>query len=164
MARCESYDLGECTWGVCQLASWLPEGLGDAGDWAADGAAAGLQVIGYPVPGAVVVYGRGNGYSDRGHVALVTQVYGPNSFAVREMNFIKWDTYDERVSNAYDAIAFLLPPGAIPGLGGGAAESGGGAGLPSVEVAWTWAAGVLNDVVPALRDQLSGFLGVLRGL
>jgi len=117
-----------------------------------------------PQPGAVVVYAAGDGYSEFGHVGLVTEVYSNDSFLVREMNFTAWNQYDLRVSNRYDVEAWLLAPGTVPGLGGGSAEAGGGAGLPDVETAWTWAAGVLNDTLPGLSDQFNGFLSVLRSL
>jgi surface antigen len=40
-----------------------------------------------PKPGAIVVWGPGNGYSYYGHVAYVVSVVSPTNFYVDEANF-----------------------------------------------------------------------------
>lgn len=167
MGRCDTYDLGECTWGVCEAAGWVPEQLGNATDWAGNAAAQGFQLTLTPTVGSVVVYAAGGGYSDFGHVGLVSAVYGPDSFLVHEMNFAAWDVYDDRVSNLGDVEAFILPPGVGPGLGGGAGVTGGGPGsADDVRIAWgglqDWLnQGARDDVarlqaVVSLAQQLGG--------
>lgn len=159
MARCDSYLFGECTWGVCQLVPWAPEGLGNAGDWVAGAAAAGFTITTEPQVGAIVVYAAGDGYSDYGHVGEVIRVYSPTSFRVREMNFIAWDTYDERDSSTYDVAGFILPPGSYVAPGGGSADSGGGYGSEAAAQAWASLAGWWN----ADGGGLSNFLRWLQG-
>jgi len=117
MARCDTYAPGNCTWGACELAPWIPEGLHDAGDWAANAAARGYVVTDIATPGSVVSYCRGDGYSEFGHCAYVEVVYPDGTFLVKEMNFVAFDTYDERVSNMGDVCGFILEPGTSPGQG-----------------------------------------------
>lgn len=167
MSRCDTYDFGECTWGACQFAPWVPEHLGNATDWAANAGALGYQLTLAPTVGAVVVYAAGGGYSSFGHVGVVAAVYGPGSFLVHEMNFAAWDVYDDRVSSLGDVEAFVLPPGVGPNLGGGSSQTGGGPGsADDVRIAWGQLQGWLNggaedDVARlqaaiALAQQLGG--------
>lgn len=136
MARCDSYAFGNCTMGACELAPWIPEGLGDGGDWALDYIKVGGQVTQVPTPGSVVCYCRGDGYSEFGHVAYVLQVYTDGTFLVREMNFAGFNLYDDRVSNQGDVCGFLLPPGGQPGRGSAPIGGGPGSGLDDVQQAW----------------------------
>lgn len=155
---CESYYPGQCTWGACQWAGWIPEHLGDGGDWAANAAAMGYAVTGTPTVGSVVCYARGNGYSDFGHVAGVTAVYGDGTFQVHEMNYIAPYQWDDRISSTYDVAGFILPPGVSPGAGGslgrGAGPQGWPGGASDALVAYDtlrWYFGVTAD------DQVAGF-------
>ncbi len=118
MAACDSYVFGQCTWGCCELTGWIPEGLGDAGDWANNAVGRGLDVTNVPTVGSVVSYGRGDGYSLFGHCGLVEDVYTDGTFLVKEMNYVAWDQYDERVSTTYDVAGFILAPGTLPNTGG----------------------------------------------
>lgn len=115
MARCDSYAPGNCTIGACRLADWVPDYLGDGGDWAANWQARGGALTQQPTAGAIVSYCRGDGYSVWGHVAYVEQVYDDGTFLVKEMNYLAFDTYDERRSNDGDVCGFLLGPGVTPG-------------------------------------------------
>ncbi len=115
MARCDSYAFGNCTAEACREAPWIPEGLGDGGDWAANWQAQGGAVTLAPTVGSVVSYCRGDGYSLYGHVAYVEEVYSDGSFLVREMNYVAFDTVDERRSTQGDVCGFLLGPGMQPG-------------------------------------------------
>jgi CHAP domain len=141
MARCDTYAFGNCTRGACELAPWLPEYLGDGGDWAMDYVRAGGMVTMTPTVGSVVCYCRGDGYSEFGHCGIVLQVYSNGTFLVREMNFSAFNTYDDRVSTMGDVCGFLLPPGVQPGQGAGVTAGGdGGDGLSAAMVAWgNWA-------------------------
>jgi len=129
--RCDSYTFGNCTAGVCALADWVPDGLGDGGDWAFNAPSHGLQVVNTPVEQSVVSYCRGGGYSEFGHVALVEAVYPDGTFLVKEMNFVMFDGYDERVSTQGDVCGFILPPGGAQGRGGS------GGSPPPGSLAWT---------------------------
>lgn len=119
MARCDTYSYGNCTWGCCQAAGWVPEGLGDAGDWAANAAARGWAVTQTPTVGSVVSYCRGDGYSFWGHCGLVLQVGSDGRFLVHEMNYSEFAVYDDRWSTLGDVCGFILAPGTSPGQPGG---------------------------------------------
>lgn len=134
MARCDSYAFGNCTQGACEDAPWIPEGLGDGGDWAANAAARGLEVTMAPTVGSVVCYCRGDGYSVFGHVAYVVAVGGDGRFEVHEMNFVGFDEWDYRWSTMGDVCGFILAPGQQPGRG--ANEPVGGAPAPNPGVPW----------------------------
>jgi len=138
MARCSSYAFGNCTAGACADNGWIPEGLGDGGDWAANAAARGFQVTMVPTVGSVVSYCRGDGYSQWGHVASVVAVAADGSFEVHEMNFAAFNAYDYRWSNGHDVCGFILPPGAQPGQGASAGLTGPGGGpfgVPAAPIA-----------------------------
>lgn len=76
------YPIGQCTWGVKELAPWVSNYWGNGGDWAANAAADGFTVGTTPVVGAIAVWTDG-GY---GHVALVTDVVSETSIQVLEAN------------------------------------------------------------------------------
>lgn len=78
-----TYPVGQCTWGVKSLASWVGNNWGNGGQWAASAAAAGFSVGTTPVVGAVAVW-TGGGY---GHVAYVTAVESSTRIRVMESNF-----------------------------------------------------------------------------
>lgn len=135
MARCSSYIEGECTRGACEAAGWIPDALGDAGDWAAHAIARGFQVTSIPTVGAAACYARGDGYSAFGHCGIVRQVFSPTSFLIYEMNFSQFNTYDSRVSSTFDVAGFILPPGVSPGGGAGPGGSS-SPGSDALAAAW----------------------------
>jgi surface antigen len=159
MARCGSYTYGQCTWGACQEAGWVPDNLGDGGDWAARAAARGYQVTGIPTAGAIVCYAKGDGYSPFGHVGMLETVYDPDHFLVREMNFAAWNAYDQRVSNRYDVAGFILPPGVSPGQPGGggmgAGPGGGVSGTGPIDASWAFLQLYLNRRAPDQQAWMS---------
>lgn len=158
MAYCDTYDPGECTRGACQLAPWVGQYWGDGGDWARRAAAAGFALTMTPTVGSVVCYGRGDGYSEFGHVAYVEDTYDDGTFLVREMNFTAWDVYDERRSTTYDVVAFILPPGVQPGASppsGGRGGSGPqGGGFDAASAAFSQWGDFMGHSLPQLRDYL----------
>ena len=165
MARCDSYDFGECTYYACQLSPWLPEYLGNATDWLADAQAAGLQTGPDPMPAAIVVYAAGGGYSEFGHVAVVRQVYRRDSFLVSEMNFAAWDVVDTRVSSLFDVEGFIYPPGGYVPPGGGSADSGGGSSsVDDLRGAWGRLQDALGNQVPVNIGWLAAAADQLRDL
>jgi surface antigen len=83
--RDDAFPWGQCTWYVASLrdVTWG----GDAWEWLDGARAAGMSTGMSPRPGAIVVWGRGNGYSGYGHVAYVVSVQGPSQFTVDEANY-----------------------------------------------------------------------------
>jgi peptidoglycan DL-endopeptidase CwlO len=83
--RDDAFPWGQCTWYVASLrdVTWG----GDAWMWLDGARAAGMSTGMWPRPGAIVVWGRGNGYSGYGHVAYVVSVEGPTQFTVDEANY-----------------------------------------------------------------------------
>ncbi|WP_153049384.1 CHAP domain-containing protein, partial [Streptococcus suis] len=75
-----TYPVGQCTWGVKELAPWVGNYWGNGGDWAASAAAQGYTVGTTPQVGAVIVWTDG-GY---GHVAYVTDVAADGTIQVME--------------------------------------------------------------------------------
>lgn len=81
-----TYPVGECTWGVKQLAPWVGNYWGNGGDWAASARAAGFRTGTTPVVGAVAVWT--GGYFGYGHVALVVAVESDTRIQVMESNMM----------------------------------------------------------------------------
>jgi surface antigen len=81
----DSFPWGQCTWYVASLreVSWW----GNADEWFDNAQAQGFSTGLTPKPGAIVVWGPGNGYSYYGHVAYVVAVVNPSDFFVDEANF-----------------------------------------------------------------------------
>lgn len=154
MARCDTYAPGNCTFGACADNPWLPEGLGDGGDWAANAAGRGYTVVAQPVVGSVVSYCRGDGYSPFGHCASVVRVAPDGRFEVHEMNFVALDTWDYRWSTDQDVCGFILPPAGTQGRGAALAGPGGAGttwGIPAQPVAaWEAIRGWTRDTGAAL--------------
>lgn len=78
-----TYPIGQCTWGVKELAPWAGNWWGNGGDWAASAQAAGFAVGTTPQVGAIIVWTDG-GY---GHVAYVTDVSSDGLIQVQESNY-----------------------------------------------------------------------------
>ena len=81
----DSFPWGQCTWYVASLRE-VPWG-GNADEWFGNARAMGYSTSSTPKPGAIVVWGPGNGYSYYGHVAYVVAVVSPTDFYVNEANF-----------------------------------------------------------------------------
>lgn len=167
MARCDSYIPGQCTRGACDDQGWVPDGLGNGGDWAANAPAHGLQVTLTPTAGSVVCYCPGDGYSEFGHCGVVEEVYADGSFLVKEMNFAAPFVYDFRHSSAYDVCGFILPPGVQPGQGGTSPGGGRGAvgpdGLPQeLHDVWSQMTWWANQGAPTLVQQADTWRNAIR--
>lgn len=84
-----TYPLGQCTWGVKELAPWIPNQMGNAKDWLMSAQKHGFKVGAEPRLGAISVWTR-DGMIDGqvfGHVAYVTGVRNPHCIQVLESNF-----------------------------------------------------------------------------
>ncbi|MGT2756097.1 GBS Bsp-like repeat-containing protein [Streptococcus ovuberis] len=80
-----NYPVGQCTWGVKQVAPWVGEWWGNAKDWANTAKNLGYIVSDTPRVGAVAVWPTdGGGF---GHVAVVTHVDSPTRIQVLESNY-----------------------------------------------------------------------------
>ena len=78
-----SYPVGQCTWGVKELAPWASNWWGNANTWAIYASAQGFKTGDVPVVGAIAVWDGG----EYGHVAYVTDVQSENSIQVLECNY-----------------------------------------------------------------------------
>ena len=78
-----SYPIGQCTWGVKELAPWASNWWGNANTWAIYASAQGFRTGTVPVVGAIAVWDGG----EYGHVAYVTDVQSENSIQVLEANY-----------------------------------------------------------------------------
>ena len=78
-----SYPIGQCTWGVKELAPWASNWWGNANTWAIYASAQGYRIGNVPVAGAIAVWDGGR----YGHVAYVTDVQSENSIQVLESNY-----------------------------------------------------------------------------
>ncbi len=134
--------------------AWVRCGWGNAGDWPAHAAQDGFQLTRVPTVGSVVVYAPGDGYSPFGHCALVRQLGQDGQFLVSEMNYVAWNTVDERWSSSYDLSAFILPPGVGPGGGGPPPPGGGGSGADQIHGAWNKLMDLYNGQAPVLIGRL----------
>lgn len=159
MAHCDSYYPGQCTAGACQLNSWIPDGLGNGGQWAAKAAARGYVVTMTPTAPSVVCYCAGDGYSEFGHVATVLSLNGDGTFVVREENYLGPFLWDTRTSSTYDVCGFILPPGASPGQNAPSSQGQGsgpaaGAGRSEVEGSWQGFGDVVNQYIPNVNQYM----------
>ncbi|MGT2949606.1 COG3942 and LysM peptidoglycan-binding domain-containing protein [Streptococcus devriesei] len=78
-----TYPVGQCTWGVKEVATWAGDWWGNGGDWAASAAAQGYSVGNIPAVGSIMCWTDG-GY---GHVAYVTAVGADGKIQVLESNY-----------------------------------------------------------------------------
>ncbi|MDA8330453.1 MAG: CHAP domain-containing protein [Candidatus Dormibacteraeota bacterium] len=86
----DPYPWGQCTWYVATqtYVPWAP--MGNADQWVGLDIQSGAYSVGAtPRVGSMVVFRPGGAYDPYyGHVAWVVQVLGPDSFVVREGNFL----------------------------------------------------------------------------
>ena len=78
-----SYPIGQCTWGVKELAPWASNWWGNANTWAIYASAQVFKTGNVPVVGAIAVWDGG----EYGHVAYVTDVQSETSIQVLECNY-----------------------------------------------------------------------------
>ena len=120
------YIAGNCTAFVARATGWIPAGLGNATDWLKNASAMGYQTGDIPTVGSVAVYHSGSGYSEFGHVALVTGVNNDGTFQVQEENYNGLGVVDTRTSTLSDVEGFIYAPGAAGHSTASAATSSGG--------------------------------------
>ena len=108
-----TYPVGQCTWGVKQVATWASNWWGNAGDWAANAASQGYVVGTQAEVGAIVCWTNPDSY---GHVAYVTAVNASGQIQVLESNYgnKQWiDNYrgwfDPTKSNTAGTVSYIYP-------------------------------------------------------
>ncbi|MGT2771883.1 CHAP domain-containing protein [Streptococcus marimammalium] len=97
-----SYPIGQCTWGVKQLAPWVGEWWGNGGDWAGTASWLGYQIGTTPMVGSIICWTDG-GY---GHVGYVIDVQNETSIQILEANFNdqQWIDNYRGWFNPYDGV------------------------------------------------------------
>lgn len=78
-----TYPIGQCTWAVKELASWVGDWWGNGGDWASSASLQGYRVGYTPMVGSIICWTDG-GY---GHVAYVTEAAQDGRIQVLEANY-----------------------------------------------------------------------------
>ncbi|MGT2755284.1 GBS Bsp-like repeat-containing protein [Streptococcus ovis] len=78
-----TYPVGQCTWGVKEIAPWVGNWWGDAKMWPATARRLNLKTGNTPKVGAVISWSNGR----YGHVAVVTEVASPTRIRVKESNY-----------------------------------------------------------------------------
>ena len=85
MGQTNTYPVGQCTWGVKNMAPWIPNYLGNANQWLTNAASLGFRTGDQARVGAIAVWlNDGGGY---GHVAYVTEVASNHQIKVKESNY-----------------------------------------------------------------------------
>lgn len=157
VASAASYAVNQCTWFVARTLSWIPAGLGNAGDWLANAARQGYPESSSPVVGSVAVWGRNmGGASSVGHVAVVTGIGAGGLPIVAEENWPEGSgpRYGVQVTpqQASGIIGYILPKGSGTGTGIanlGGSPAGSGIAAPASLDPTTWPG--------AIADGLTGF-------
>ena len=107
-----TYPWGQCTWGAKEMAPWVMNYWGNAGDWAASAAAAGFEVGTTPKVGAIIVWTNG-GY---GHVGYVTEVREDGYIQIIESNYAGISTptnvrgWFNPIASEGEVISYIYPP------------------------------------------------------
>jgi hypothetical protein len=165
VARCDTYDAGECTWGACELADWVPERLGNANQWLDRARAKGYVTSDQPTLGAVAVFNDASLYDpDFGHCAVVYDVIDFYHYRVREMNYAHWNRYDNRTCNRTGLLGFIIPPGAIPGAGTPPAVTLPTATADALELAWSKVQQLWSAEVDDVINEQAQIIAALRRL
>jgi surface antigen len=87
-----TYGYGYCTWYVKNVASWIPNGLGNANTWASRASSYGLSTGSTPRAGAVGTTTRGS----LGHVVYVRSVNTDGTVNISDMNYAGWNVVTYR--------------------------------------------------------------------
>ena len=107
-----TYPWGQCTWGAKEMAPWVMNYWGNAGDWTASATAAGFEVGTTPKVGAIIVWTNG-GY---GHVAYVTEVREDGSIQIIESNYAGISTptnvrgWFNPTTTGEGVVSYIYPP------------------------------------------------------
>ena len=97
-----SYPIGQCTWGVKELAPWASNWWGNANTWATSARAAGFVVNNTPAPGAI--FQTTAGYY--GHVGIVERVENGVVY-VSDMNYAGYGIITHRTLNGAGGYLYI---------------------------------------------------------
>lgn len=86
-----TYSAGYCTWYAKNTLGWVPNGWGNANQWAYNARNQGYTVSSTPIIGAVAQSSGGS----LGHVAVVTGISG-DTVTISEMNYQGWNKVSSR--------------------------------------------------------------------
>lgn len=107
------YPIGQCTWGVKELAPWAHTYWGNGGDWAANAASDGFTIGNRPSVGAIAVWT--DPYGGYGHVAYVTAVQSETCIQVLEANIggnptiANYRGYFDPTTTAEGMVSYIYP-------------------------------------------------------
>lgn len=106
------YPVGQCTWGVKEVAPWASNWWGNGGDWAGSAASQGYAVGSTPVTGSIVCWTDG-GY---GHVGYVTEVGQDGQIQILESNYNNQQQinnyrgwFDPQNSTTPGSVSYIYP-------------------------------------------------------
>ncbi|MDG4515037.1 CHAP domain-containing protein [Streptococcus suis] len=112
-----TYPAGQCTWGAKEMAPWVGNYWGNAGDWVASAASLGYEVGTIPKVGAIAVWIDENG--GYGHVAYVTDAATDGQIQVMESNYAA-SYYPSNVRGYFDptttsegTVSYIYPPAGV---------------------------------------------------
>ena len=112
-----TYPAGQCTWGAKEMAPWVGNYWGNAGDQAASAASLGYEVGTIPKVGAITVWTDENG--GYGHVAYVTDVATDGQIQVTESNY-NGSYYPSNIRGFFDPtktsegkVSYIYPPAGV---------------------------------------------------
>lgn len=162
MSNERSYSPGWCTWWVAKTLPWIPAGLGNADTWPERAAAKGLRLTMTPYKGSAVCYAPGHGYSELGHVAVVTAVHPRGQFTVSEMAYTAWNVVDTRTSNLQDVAGFILPPGVQPAAVPPPPAPPPPVGINAARLAWAAWARFLTHTLPLDISAMAAAVARIR--
>jgi surface antigen len=125
-----SYAVGQCTYGVASITSWVPGGWGNASTWFGNAQSQGYPTSQTPVVGSIIAWGPNAGPADSaaGHVAKVVGIQSNGAPVIQEMNgghgVGVWDTRPITAAEANAAQGYILPKGGLAGAATGSAWAG----------------------------------------
>lgn len=112
-----TYPAGQCTWGAKEMAPWVGNYWGNAGDWAASAASLGYEVGTIPKVGAIAVWTDENG--GYGHVAYMTDAATDGQIQVMESNYAG-SYYPSNIRGFFDptttsdgTVSYIYPPAGV---------------------------------------------------
>lgn len=112
-----TYPAGQCTWGAKEMAPWVKNYWGNAGDWAASAASLGYEVGTITKVGVIAVWTDENG--GYGHVAYVTDVATDGQIQVMESNYAgsyylsNVRGYFEPTTTSEETVSYIYSPAGV---------------------------------------------------
>lgn len=111
-----TYPWGQCTWGAKEMAPWIGNYWGNAGEWADSALARGFEVGTTPKVGAVIVWTSSYGY---GHVGFVTEVGENGQIQIMESNVngsmavANYRGWFDPTTTSEGTVSYIYPPAEV---------------------------------------------------